>query len=741
MIKSITMKNCATYNNLGITINNCTQVNFIYGANGSGKSTIGNYLSSLDDSTYYDCGVEFDGDIKSDLLIYNRKFRETHLGKSELPGVFTLGSSTKEDIENVNRLKIAREDKKSELTRTRATLETKKAELDNKREKFKEAIWKLIYKKYQTEFYDAFKLLHNSKEKYYEYVIDRFRLGARNIHNINELRVRAKSLFSGELINCNLLPLISAEVIENIASIESNSIWSKVIVGNDDVPIAKLIKILDNADWVSKGRNYIVEDTCPFCQQRTISVELRQQIEEFFGGEYTKDTNDINKLSNGYKNSTDSLLNNLNSVIVDMSVIAVSGMDIDRYKKLLEIISAKINNNISRIDSKVLEPSRKVVLESIASEIDTVLLMISESNKRLAEHNKIVADIKNEKKKLIDELWEFFIEEQRTVISTYWNERNNLARAIEGITKKCGELNKCILDLDKEIVEAEKNITSVQPAIDEINRSLAAYGFSGFRIVPSSEQKNFYQIQREDGSLVSATLSEGEETFITFLYFMQMSKGANNVAKISSKKIMIIDDPICSLDSNVLFIVSVILKDLISKIQKNESDVEQLFILTHNIYFHRETSYHNGRPEERNRVHFWILRKENNVTNLNFYGKTNPINSSYELLWRELREDTATSIITVQNVMRRILENYFALLGNKRDDTLIKSFLSIEEQWICESLLTWINDGSHTISDDLFVDGYSDIIQKYKEVFHQIFIKMGHEAHYNMMMQIEAKGK
>ncbi len=362
--------------------------------------------------------------------------------------------------------------------------------------------------------------------------------------------------------------------------------------------------------------------------------------------------------------------------------------------------------------------------------------MIVESNKRIAEHNRIVADLQGEKKKLIECLWEFFIEEQRTFISTYWTEHNNLLNAIYGITKKCGSLKKCIQDLDNEIVEAEKNITSVQPTIDEINRSLTAYGFSGFRIVPSLEQKNFYQIQREDGTLVSSTLSEGEETFITFLYFMQMCKGANNVSKLSSKRIMVIDDPICSLDSNVLFIVSVILKDLISKIQKNESDVEQLFILTHNVYFHRETSYINGRPEERNWVHFWILRKEDNISNLKSYRTVNPINSSYELLWRELREDTATSIITLQNVMRRILENYFALLGNKRDDTLIKSFNSIEEQMICESLLTWINDGSHTISDDLFVDGYSDIIQKYKNVFHQIFIKMGHEAHYNMMMRV-----
>ena len=43
MIKSIKMKNCATYNSDGIVIDNCKKVNFFYGANGSGKSTIGNF--------------------------------------------------------------------------------------------------------------------------------------------------------------------------------------------------------------------------------------------------------------------------------------------------------------------------------------------------------------------------------------------------------------------------------------------------------------------------------------------------------------------------------------------------------------------------------------------------------------------------------------------------------------------------------------------------------------------------
>ena len=43
MIKKIVMRRCATYNDTGIVIDDCDRVNFIYGHNGSGKSTISNF--------------------------------------------------------------------------------------------------------------------------------------------------------------------------------------------------------------------------------------------------------------------------------------------------------------------------------------------------------------------------------------------------------------------------------------------------------------------------------------------------------------------------------------------------------------------------------------------------------------------------------------------------------------------------------------------------------------------------
>ena len=86
--------------------------------------------------------------------------------------------------------------------------------------------------------------------------------------------------------------------------------------------------------------------------------------------------------------------------------------------------------------------------------------------------------------------------------------------------------------------------------------------------------------------------------------------------------------------------------------------------------------------------------------------------------------------------MRRILENYFSILGSKRDDVLINKFSTQEEREICRSLLSWANEGSHTLPDDLFIEAPDGTITKYLEVFKNIFSHTENIGHYNMMMGI-----
>jgi wobble nucleotide-excising tRNase len=89
---------------------------------------------------------------------------------------------------------------------------------------------------------------------------------------------------------------------------------------------------------------------------------------------------------------------------------------------------------------------------------------------------------------------------------------------------------------------------------------------------------------------------------------------------------------------------------------------------------------------------------------------------------------------TIRNTLRRILENYFTLLGGINLDTLYTNFKG-EKKIICKALCSWIHDGSHNVfNDDHYVVLDDTSVERYIGVFKQIFKYSGQIAHYNMMM-------
>lgn len=54
MISKIMIRNVATYDNVGVAVENLGKVNFIYGANGCGKTTISNFLNNTEGEQFSD---------------------------------------------------------------------------------------------------------------------------------------------------------------------------------------------------------------------------------------------------------------------------------------------------------------------------------------------------------------------------------------------------------------------------------------------------------------------------------------------------------------------------------------------------------------------------------------------------------------------------------------------------------------------------------------------------------------
>ena len=731
MIKSISLKQVATFDNDGTIVDNLKKVNFIYGANGCGKTTISNFLYNSGDTKYEKCNLDWvNEEIKT--LVYNKEFRDRNFGNGKLGGVFTLGEATADEIKEIEEKVTALKELKKEGVKKRETFEV----VSNKKKElivtFKEFCWSSIYLKYKNTFKDAFAGSLN-KEKFKTKILFENTNNVSDLKTLEYLKEKSKTIF-GE--RPQKLTSISQILFSRIIEIEKSDIWNKIIIGKADIDIAKLIQRLNINDWVNQGSNYLQEDeTCPFCQEKTISDDFRKQLNSFFDEEFVEDINTVKKLKEEYTLLTLNLVNELNQIETTQKNEKNNKLDLEKFSALLKTLDSQILANKELLNNKIKEPSRNIDLINLEEQFNLISDVIENANSEIIKNNIIVSNYNSEKDTLIKYVWKYCLDEFSVLIAKFISDNNGFDAGIAALKLQLQRKLDAYSTLDAEIKTLSKDVTSIQPTIDEINRLLLNYGFINFKIVPASDE-GFYQIQREDGTIAEKTLSEGEITFITFLYYLQLTKGGVSQETVNDERILIIDDPISSLDSNVLFIVSTLIKEIAKDIKSNIGNIKQLILLTHNVYFHKEVSY-EGLNRKGEKSFFWIIRKSNNKSIAHSYADQNPIQSSYELLWREIKEWEHNSGITIQNTMRRIIENFYSILGNKRDDFLINKFETREEKDICRSLLSWTNEGSHTLPDDLYIEAPNDTITTYIEVFKKIFYYTENKGHYLMMMGIE----
>ncbi len=729
MISKIEIKKTASYDDMGIEISNLKKVNFIYGANGSGKTTISNFLANGEN--FPDCSIKWQDSQEMDTLVYNKQFRENNFNNSSIAGVFTLGQATTEEKKVIEHKRQELERIKQEKMIKKNTLDEQKEKEKKEQEKFRDKVWIDIYTKHKSNFKEAF------KGSMYRETFKSKLLSVSNNNDaasstFEELKEKANTIFDNQPQIINFFEEIN---FDEIKEIENQTVWSEKIIGKSDVNIAQLIQTLNLNDWVNKGREYLQNnETCPFCQQETITEDFKNQLGRYFDESFTQNIRIIKESAERYKLLTDNLINQLESLESRERSNQKAKIKLDSFSASLKTLSSQFNSNKILLDNKLKEPSRSIELTSTQEQLLVITNIIQSANDEIRKHNDIVNNFQTEKAKLIKSIWGFIANENTTIITKHNKLINGLNTGIQELTQQLESQRKIYYELDADIKQLTKNVTSIQPTIDSINTTLKKFGFLNFEIASSKEDKNQYQIQREDGELATNTLSEGEITFITFLYFVQLTKGSIDGNTITNNRVLIVDDPISSLDSNVLFIVSTLLKEIIQKIKDNTDHIKQILVLTHNVYFHKEVSFIDGRTKVSNNTFYWILRQKNKVSSIQCFDQKNPIKTSYELLWQELKNSEHNSDITLQNTMRRIIEHYFKILGRYGDEDLIKEFENSEEQEICRSLLSWVNDGSHVMSDDLYIEQQDNISSTYLEVFKNIFKKTNHKAHYDMMM-------
>ncbi|GAA8339405.1 AAA family ATPase [Helicobacter pylori] len=736
-ISQISLKKVATFDENGASFKDLNSINFIYGANGSGKTTTSSFLKNLAENGIEDkfasSKIVWYNNESLKIEVYNKQFKEEQFRNSQVKGIFTLGKKTNENLEKIESKKESINKENEKKIKNKESLKKITQEKEKEEKDFTDSCWEKLYKKFEEDFKETLEGFKR-KEKFKEKILKEFENDKYNqseIVGLEKLKEKIEIVF-GE--NQTELALLECDLTD-FDSIENHSIWEQKIVGSGGVAIADLIKKLSNEDWVAQGREYVKDNSiCPFCQKETITEEFKKQLESYFDTSYQESTDTIKKMKEDYTNKTDEALERLNEVIKTEQ----NKLDTENLKRIIETLRSKINANQQKMLDKGKEMSRSFKLDNTKNEIDAIKDLIAKANERITNHNETIKNIEKQKKSCKEQTWKFLINEFKSNIQEYNKKYCDLEKRINNLEKEISENQEKVKKLENEIKELEKNMVSIKPIVNKINTLLKGYGFTNFGLACTEDEK-FYRIQREDGQLVGETLSEGEVTFITFLYYYHLAKGSLKENDISKNKVLVIDDPISSLDSNILFIVSALVKDLMKETMKEKTNIKQIIILTHNTYFYKEITLEYDLKRYQRKYSFWIIKKDNNVSKIKGY-KENPIKNSYELLWQEVKQakENNASWVSLQNVMRRIIEYYFRILGGfKHNDSLNECFENIEEKRVCNSFISWFNDGSHGISDDLFVQSQDTSIETYLKVFEKIFKETGHEAHYRMMMRIK----
>ena len=734
MIKKIKINNVPPYL-CGEQVIEAKHINFLFGLNGSGKTTISRYLRAQDNPSYTSCSIEWDSaPIK--IAVYNRDYVNENFSESSIPGIFTLGEENIDIQKQINDYR----DKIKDLEERRLKLQNKLdgsndviglyTQLSNLESSYSDKFWSIKQKldKDQSSLRFAIEGARGSKDAFKNKILSEKCSNTSELLERTELEQLCTQLYGDKVERKQVLNVPS---FEELLDLEKNEILQKVVVGKDDIDISRLIKKLGNDGWFRQGVSYVEnsEGLCPFCQ-RPLGQDFLNKVSEYFDESYIIAVQNIDEINNNYCRIAEGLSSKIKAVIDAPS----SFVEIGKLKETYQQFTTIIDSNKRKLLEKKASPNIVIQLDSIVDTASSIIQIFKEANAAITKHNERIDHIKDERFALASKVWRYILSILWDDIDIFMKKENELRQLIEDTKTEVKTVIQEINDKTQEQHLLEQRLTSVLPTAYGINSLLENYGVTGFSLKVNEKDKT-YQFIRENGMPAFESLSEGERNFVTFLYFMYSLQGNTDESGHNDDKIVVVDDPVSSLDSDVLFVVSSLLRDLFKNIYSGEGTIKQLFVLSHNSFFFKEVSYKQGLNKRK--TGYWMIAKENNKSRIINYAE-NPVNSTYEMLWDEVRKaklnPTGSNTMSLANTMRRIIEHYFSLLGGMDLSRLHLSYPEGERQ-VFKSLISWANAGSHSAFDDYSATPNLYNSERYLKVFSSLFEKAGHKAHYEMMMK------
>ena len=358
------------------------------------------------------------------------------------------------------------------------------------------------------------------------------------------------------------MPLDFASLSERMTALLSSTVVSAVIQSLKEDPEA--------SEWVHDGlglhkRQEIVD--CLFCGQSLPSQRL-SVLEEHFNTAYEDLVCSLDELTEDIDCTLKSVAETeypdgsrfLDQFSQEYEAIRLKlkiyrGQASTYLESLKSTISKKRNMPFERVavDGAILPPDCNI--------LDSLNEIIQKHNSACRTHAKTAVDARS----LLES---GLVAEELDVFKDISKHMEESDASIQTIEEDVNVLQERIVDLEAEITEHRR------PA-EELNQDLRTY--LGHGDIQLAIQDRGYAIIRNGVS--AHHLSEGETTAIALLYFLKSLEDHRFDIK---KGIVVLDDPVSSLDAGALFLAH-------GFIQNRTKDAGQLFIFTHNLAFLRQT--------------------------------------------------------------------------------------------------------------------------------------------------------
>lgn len=748
--------------------------NILYGNNGSGKTTLSRFFHNIKNLSTEDLLKEYQelefGNIKTpkdaieslrneyenektSIAVFNSDFIEKNVfqltpsGKKNSLPILVLGEDMKEKLIE-----------KAKLVKDKTDLQEKSWYKNNYRELTKkiEAIesdlsgfanliklnigdisndgfTKLHLKKYLTSGANSLNPIKSAEE--YEKKLKQFQSYKKNPkQEIDSLGIsQLPSLFSNEFI-LNVQSVLGSEVLGNT--------------------LDELKNDTDLLAWFTQGYKLHNEHNntqeCKYCKQE-ISEDRLTKIKDHFLSNISviqkecttlldickKNLTDVNNYLSqfGLKiNSEDILEDTFKSKLY-------STVDYDKHRQNLQNWCIEYKNLASDIESKLtLKISNPYSIDvsnfdilSATSALDKAITTIC--SEVITPHNKFITEVDGTKSNLNDYrvfqlitpenphtiekiLNEKATELQEYLISIGLNHQIQIELIKDFITNSStiektvrAEAEKIIKDIDTKLADINCSLKNYQTGLTEINKIIEKIIGDKFTLV---EHNDAYAVNRSNKCL--STLSEGEKTILAIAYFFADLKSEHykhtypSGSKLDKKILLVIDDPISSLDDSNIYMVCGFLA---SFLREHNERIKQFVLLTHRfsvgkIFTKILSNYRkNRKSSDRNQADLFTIKNGSIAISAEY---ENFFENEYSQLFQQViswSKEPSTinnkNKYLVANVCRKVLEAFSHFKIGQGFEGLNKQFSGID------LILHEANKRSANIHSHLRFDAFEDL--------------------------------